>query len=97
MVLFSDYTIPRYADNAGIIGLTSATAMGSLGERRVSTAEQLRPRSQMMISIVFVSVLCTLVGLIIMFADTTGHPWIDAFGQVCWAIAIIAAVVGLLG
>ena len=60
-------------------------------------AEKLRSRSQMIMSIVLVSVLCALIGLIIMFADTTGHPSIDLFGQVCWAIAIIAAAVGLFG
>jgi hypothetical protein len=52
----------------------------------------------MMISIVFVSLLCALVGLIIVFAaDTTTHPWIGLFGLACWAVAIIAAAVGLFG
>jgi hypothetical protein len=51
----------------------------------------------MMISIVFVSLLCAFIGLITMFADTTGRPWIDFFGLVCWAVAIVAAAAGLFG
>jgi hypothetical protein len=51
----------------------------------------------MMISIVFVSLLCALVALIVMFADTTNHPWIGFFGVACWAVAIISAAIGLFG
>jgi putative SOS response-associated peptidase YedK len=36
-------------------------------------------------------------GLITMFADTTGRPWMDVFGLVCWAVAIVAAAAGLFG
>jgi len=51
----------------------------------------------MAISFGFVSLACAVIGLIIMFADTKDHPWIDRFGQVCWAIAIAAAAGGFLG
>ena len=51
----------------------------------------------MMISIVLVSLLCAFIGLITMFADTTGRAWIDVFGLVCWAVAIVVAVAGLFG
>jgi hypothetical protein len=78
--------------------------MERYGGTAVSTAktiqtasEELISRSRMIGSIVLVSLLCALIGLVIMIADTTGHPWIDLFGQVCWAMAIVAAAVGLFG
>lgn len=58
------------------------------------SAERAKP---MAISFGFVSLACAVIGLIIMFADTKDHPWIDRFGQVCWAIAIAAAAGGFLG